>query len=47
MSDLDKLLILFDLKKHTEAWRKVISGKWFSPIQIDAKNIIYFHSKNR
>ncbi len=46
MSDLDKILVLFDPQKRTEVWRKAISGKWFSPIQIDAKNIIYFHSKN-
>ena len=46
MSDLDKILVQFDPIKHAEVWRKQISGNWFSPIQIDANNIIYFHSIN-
>ncbi len=44
MSDLDKSLILYDLKNQTEVWQKELSGNWFSPIQIDAEEIIYFIS---
>jgi len=46
MSDLDKILVLFDPNKQAEVWRNTISGNWFLPVQIDAKNIIYFHSTN-
>jgi hypothetical protein len=46
MSDLDKILVLYDPQKRAEIWRNQISGNWFAPIQIDAKNIIYFHSTN-
>ena len=46
MSDLDKTLVLFDPVKRTEVWRKQIPGSWFSPVQIDAKNIIYFKPAN-
>jgi outer membrane protein assembly factor BamB len=46
MSDLDKMLVLFDPEKQTEVWRKQIPGSWFSPVQIDVKNIIYFNSAN-
>jgi outer membrane protein assembly factor BamB len=46
LSDLGKILVLFDPQKRAEIWRKAIPGNWFSPIQIDAKNIIYFHSTN-
>ncbi len=46
MSDLDKILVLYDPQKRAEIWRNQISGNWFSPIQIDAKYIIYFHSTN-
>lgn len=46
MSDLDRILVLYDPQKRTEVWRNAIPGNWFSPVQIDAKNIIYFHSTN-
>ncbi len=46
LSDLGKILVLFDPRKRAEIWRKAIPGNWFSPIRIDAKNIIYFHSTN-
>jgi outer membrane protein assembly factor BamB len=46
LSDLGKTLVLFDPQKRGEIWRKSISGIWFSPIQIDRENIIYFHSNN-
>ncbi len=46
LSDLDKILVLFDPHKRAEIWRKAIPGNWFSPIQVDAKNIIYFYSAN-
>ncbi len=46
LSDLGKILVLFDPQKHGEIWRKSIPGNWFSPIQIDTENIIYFHSNN-
>ncbi len=42
MSDLDKTLILFNRQKGIEIWRQQLTGNWFSPIQIDAKSIIYF-----
>lgn len=46
MSDLDKIMVLYDPQKRSEIWRNAIPGNWFSPIQIDAKNIIYFQSAN-
>ena len=46
MSDLDKILVLFDPIKRTEVWRKQISGNWFAPAQIDTKSIIYIQSSN-
>jgi len=46
LSDLDKILVLFDPQKRGEIWRKTIPGNWFSPIRVDAKNIIYFYSPN-
>jgi len=46
MSNLDKILILFDPHKRTEIWRNTIPGNWFLPIQVDTKNIIYFYSTN-
>ncbi len=46
MSDLDKTLVLFDPDKRTEVWRDEISGNWISPIQIDAKTVVYFRSTN-
>lgn len=46
MSDLDKMLVLFDPNKRTEVWRKQISGNWFAPAQIDTKSVIYIHSNN-
>ncbi len=46
MSDLDKMLVLYDPDKQTEVWRKQIPGNWFAPVQIDAKNIIYILSAN-
>ena len=46
LSDLGKTLVLFDPQKAGEIWRKAIPGNWFSPIQIDRENIIYFHSTN-
>ena len=46
LSDLGKTLVLFDPQKRAEIWRKAIPGNWFSPIRVDAKNIIYFHSTN-
>jgi len=44
LSDLDKTLVLFDPQKRGEIWCKSIPENWFSPIQIDRENIIYFHS---
>jgi len=46
LSDLGKTLVLFDPQKRIEIWRKAIPGNWFSPIQIDGENIIYFYSTN-
>ena len=46
LSDLDKILVLFDPQKRGEIWRKTIPGNWFSPIRVNAKNIIYFYSTN-
>ncbi|MCZ6798707.1 MAG: PQQ-binding-like beta-propeller repeat protein [Gammaproteobacteria bacterium] len=42
LSDLDKNLIIFSQLKGIEIWREQLTGKWFSPIQIDDKSIIYF-----
>lgn len=44
MSDLDQTIVSFNAFNNTEGWRTSISGNWFSPIQIDAESIIYFHS---
>jgi outer membrane protein assembly factor BamB len=46
MSDLDKMLVLFDPRERSEISRNTISGNWFSPVQLDANNIIYFRSTN-
>ena len=46
LSDLDKILVLFDPQKRGEIWRNTIPGNWFLPIQVDTKNIIYFYSTN-
>jgi outer membrane protein assembly factor BamB len=46
LSDLGKILVLFDPQNRGEIWRSSIPGNWFSPIQIDRENIIYFHSNN-
>ena len=46
LSDLDKILVLFDPQKPGEIWRNAIPGNWFSPIQVDTKNIVYFYSTN-
>jgi len=46
MSDLDKIIVLYDPQKRAEIWRNQIDGNWFSPVQIDAENIIYFHTSN-
>jgi outer membrane protein assembly factor BamB len=42
LSDLDKTLILFSQLKGIEIWREQLTGNWFSPIQIDDQEIIYF-----
>ena len=46
MSDLDKILILFDPFKKETVWRKEISGNWFLPAHIETESIIYFKTEN-
>ena len=42
LSDLDNTMILLDLERQVEVFRKEIDGAWFSPVQIDDNHIVYF-----
>ena len=46
LSDLDNTIVLLDLERHVEVFRKTINGLWFSPIQIDNNHIVYFERED-
>jgi len=47
LSDLDHTMILLDLKRQVEVFRKEIDGAWFSPVQIDNNHIVYFTKEDK
>ena len=46
LSDLGHTMVLLDLKRQVEVFRKIIDGVWFSPVQIDDNHIVYFLKEN-